>query len=168
MSSNDWIDELLPQEGISGGTSIVFTGESGELSFSRADLYVTDTLTDISSIVTPDAHGLNVVGIHATTGFIEQEVRRLEGSLETLSGRVAELELDLEVMKAALEIEDVTLRSISKQDARQEILRLFETGEPLDQADLAESLSLDFSLVTQICDELISEGVVDFYGDGRG
>ena len=61
----------------------------------------------------------------------------------------------------------ITLREIGKEQARQEIIQSFESGEPLDQADLADALSLEFSLVVEICNELIKEGVVVFYDDDR-
>ena len=41
----------------------------------------------------------------------------------------------------------VILREIGKEQAKGEIIQALEAGEPLDQADLAENLALDLSLV---------------------
>ena len=47
-------------------------------------------------------------------------------------------------------------------------MQAFESGEPLDEADLAESLSVEFSLIGAVCQELIEDGVVVLYDNDRG
>ena len=74
---------------------------------------------------------------------------------------------DVETTKAAQPDDIIVIREISKEQARKEIIKSFEAGEPLDQADLADMLSLEISLVIEVCNELIEEGVVDFYDDDR-
>ena len=74
---------------------------------------------------------------------------------------------DVETTKAAQPDDIIVIREISKEQARKEIIEAFETGKPLDQADLADMLSLEISLVIEVCNELIEEGVVDFYDDDR-
>lgn len=64
--------------------------------------------------------------------------------------------------------ETIILREIGKDEARQEIIELFRSGRPLDQADLADELALELRLVMEICAELLAEGVVVFYDDDRG
>lgn len=61
----------------------------------------------------------------------------------------------------------VILREIGKEQAKGEIIQALEAGEPLDQADLAENLALDLSLVFEACNELIAEGIVVFYDKER-
>lgn len=63
--------------------------------------------------------------------------------------------------------ETIILREIGKDEARREIIELFQSGQPLDQADLADALSLELGLVMEICDALLAEGVVKFYADDR-
>ena len=91
---------------------------------------------------------------------------RLAGLVESLSARVAELEQ--QAAESAMQSEDIIeLREISKEQARQEIIEAFASGEPLDQADLADALSLEISLVVEVCNELIEEGLVVLYDDDR-
>ena len=54
-----------------------------------------------------------------------------------------------------------------KEQARKEILEAFAADEPLDHADLAEDLRLEISLVFEVCNELIDEGLVVFHADNR-
>ena len=51
--------------------------------------------------------------------------------------------------------------------ARKEILEAFAADEPLKHADLAEDLRLEISLVFEVCNELIDEGLVVFHADNR-
>ena len=94
-----------------------------------------------------------------------KEVNALKELVGNLTARVVELEA--ESVRATQTDGIVVLREIDKEQARKEIIESFEAGEPLDQADLADALSLDFALVVEICDELINEGVVVFYDDDR-
>ena len=96
-----------------------------------------------------------------------KEVSTLKELVGNLTARVAELEQEAESARAIQTDGIIVLREIGKEQARKEIIESFEAGEPLDQADLADALSLDFSLVVEICDELIKEGVVVFYDDDR-
>ena len=96
-----------------------------------------------------------------------KEVSTLKELVGNLTARVAELEQEAESARAIQRDGIIVLREIGKEQARKEIIESFEAGEPLDQADLADALSLDFSLVVEICDELIKEGVVVFYDDDR-
>ena len=97
-----------------------------------------------------------------------KEVSTLKELVGNLTARVGELEQEAQSTRAIQTDGIVVLREIDKEQARKEIIESFEAGEPLDQADLADALSLDFSLVVEICNELIEEGVVVFYDDDRG
>ena len=95
------------------------------------------------------------------------EVERLKKQVAILSARVAELEREAEAARD-LESDDViVLRDITKEQARKEILEAFAADEPLDHADLAEDLRLEISLVFEVCNELIDEGLVVFHADNR-
>jgi len=60
----------------------------------------------------------------------------------------------------------VVLRTVSGEEAKQEILDLFQSGESLDQAEVAQRLSLDLMLVVDLCDELVKEGLVRYAVEG--
>lgn len=47
-------------------------------------------------------------------------------------------------------------------NAKQAIIELFQAGEVLDQAELADRLDLSLAVVTDICDELVEEGLITF------
>ena len=96
-----------------------------------------------------------------------KEVNHLKELVASLTTRLAELEQEVETTKAAQPDDIIVIREIGKEQARKEIIKSFEAGEPLDQADLADMLSLEISLVIEVCNELIEEGVVVFYDDDR-
>ena len=96
-----------------------------------------------------------------------KEVNHLKELVTSLTTRLAELEQEVETTKAAQPDDIIVIREISKEQARKEIIKSFEAGQPLDQADLADMLSLEISLVIEVCNELIEEGVVVFYDDDR-
>ncbi len=104
---------------------------------------------------------------NSSTVLLKSEVKRLEQVVQELTDRVPELEREAEVAKAVQQCDVIHLREISKEQAREEIIHAFESGEPLGQGDLADALSLEISLVVEVCNELIEEGVVVFYDDGR-
>ncbi len=60
----------------------------------------------------------------------------------------------------------MVLRTVSGEEAKQEILDLFQSGESLDQAEVAQRLSLDLMLVVDLCDELVKEGLVRYAVEG--
>ena len=95
------------------------------------------------------------------------EVERLKKQVAILSARVAELEREAEAAKDLESDNVIVLRDITKEQARKEILDAFAADEPLDHADLAEDLRLEISLVFEVCNELIDEGLVVFHADNR-
>lgn len=54
----------------------------------------------------------------------------------------------------------ITLRDISRKQARKEILDLFKSGETLYYSDIAERLRLDLKMVVDICNELEKQGQI--------
>lgn len=114
------------------------------------------------------ARGRRARGLrNSTVVLLQSEIERLGQVVQELTARVAELEREAEEAKAVQQGEVIELREISKEQAKQEIVQAFESGQPLDQADLADALSLEISLVVEACNELIEEGVVVFYDDDR-
>lgn len=95
------------------------------------------------------------------------EVRRLKNLLRKTQERLDKLEQESAARRTDSPDEIIILREIGKDAARREIIELFQSGRPLDQADLADALSLELGLVMEICDELLAEGVVAFYADDR-
>ncbi len=104
---------------------------------------------------------------HLRESHSKLEVKRLQKQAEDLSARIAELEREAEAARDTETDHVIVLRDISKEQARNEILEAFESDEPLDHADLAEVLRLEISMVFEVCNELIDEGLVVFY-DGSG
>lgn len=96
-----------------------------------------------------------------------KEVSALKELVGNLTARVVELEQEAEANRTAQSADTIMIREISKEQARKEIIHAFESGQPLDHVDLADELSLEISLVFEICNELIEEGVVVFYDDDR-
>jgi hypothetical protein len=79
-----------------------------------------------------------------------------------LKAKVAALEQEVAQLKAALPEEPViVLRSITREQAKQEILELFQSGETLHFSDIACRLHLDLPLVVEICQDLRAEGEID-------
>ena len=95
-------------------------------------------------------------------------VERLKKQVAILSARVAELERELESARNTESDNIIVLRDITKEQARKEILEAFRVREPLDYVDLADTLTLDLSLILEVCDDLMEEGVIVFNDDDRG
>ena len=112
------------------------------------------------------------VGAHlardAEVSRLQAEVRRLKGLAANQEARISELEQELDAAKTMQPEDVIEIREISKEQARKEIVESFESGEPLDHADLADALALEISLVVEVCNELMEEGVIVFYDDDRG
>ena len=89
------------------------------------------------------------------------DVPMLRVVFEELQERVDALERELADLKnQVLEEEVIMIRTISREEAKQEILGLFESGETLFFSDIAKRLRLDLPLVVEICQELLEEGKV--------
>ena len=111
--------------------------------------------------------GRDLKSYRSSESALLEEVNHLKELVASLTTRLTELEREVETTKAAQPDDVIVIREISKEQARNEIIKSFASGEPLDQADLADALSLEISLVVEVCNELIEEGVVVFYDDNR-
>lgn len=93
-----------------------------------------------------------------------------EDRIGTLEARVAVLERELETLKrdASGERESevvVVLRSVSRDQAREEIRGLFASEETLYYSDIVQRLGLDIALVIDLCQELEAGGEVETLGN---
>lgn len=79
--------------------------------------------------------------------------------IRTLEERVAKLEEEVEWLQGESRAgEVIELRDISSEDAKQEILGLFSSGEILYMSEVAERLGLPDQQVVEICVALLKEG----------
>ena len=92
-----------------------------------------------------------------------------EDRIGTLEVRVAALERELETLKrdasGERESEVVVLRSVPREQAKQEIRELFASGETLYYSDIVQRLGLDIALVIDLCQELEAGGEVETLGN---
>lgn len=94
-----------------------------------------------------------------------------QARIRSLEVRVADLERELANIKQALEgnqeeEEPMTLRDVPRGQAKTEIVALLGIGIPYDPDEVADILSLDFSMVMDICEELVREGQVKYAPNG--
>lgn len=86
--------------------------------------------------------------------------------LEELKVRVLYLEEEVaRLLALAVDEEVIELRDISKEEAKQEILAMFQSGETMFYSDLATRLRLDLPLVVEVCQELEEEGEIEVHAD---
>ena len=73
-----------------------------------------------------------------------------------LRARVKALEGEVALLKSALPVDEViVLRTIERDQAKQEILELFRSGETLYYSDIARRLRIDLPLVVDFSEELL-------------
>lgn len=87
---------------------------------------------------------------------------QLLNEIKLLKQRVAVLEAKRPATEAP---EVIVLRTIGREEAKQEIQKMFESGEVLYYSDISRQLRLDLPSVVEICSELIREGEVEVATD---
>jgi sugar-specific transcriptional regulator TrmB len=87
--------------------------------------------------------------------IIEERSNQLKGRIEALENRVDRLEEDEDE-------EPFDLRSISRDQARKEVLEYYQEHKELSllPVDVADGLNIDDVLVFEITQELIQEGLL--------
>ncbi len=86
--------------------------------------------------------------------------------LEALKARVLDLEeVVARLLALTTDEEVIELRDVSKEEAKQKILAMFQSGETLFYSDLATRLRLDLPLVVEVCQELEQEGEIEVHAD---
>ena len=102
----------------------------------------------------------------ATRGRRTAATATLSSDVERLKAKVAALEQEVAQLKASASDEQViVLRNVTKAQAKQEILELFQSGEMLFYSDIAQRLKLDLPLVVDICQELRDAGEIEVDAD---
>ncbi len=100
-------------------------------------------------------------GMPSSSDLLEQENMQLRNENLILRDAIRRIEERLASIEASLPAERVVvLREIGKDEAKQEIIRLFSTGKTLYYSDIVEQLKIDLELVVDICDEMIKEGKI--------
>jgi hypothetical protein len=85
---------------------------------------------------------------------LKEQVGQLEKRVASLENRLRRLADDEN------EEEVVTLREVPREQAKEEIQKLYARGETLFMSEVAERLSLPDALVVELCLELMKEGEI--------
>jgi 16S rRNA C1402 (ribose-2'-O) methylase RsmI len=94
-------------------------------------------------------------GMSSSSDLLEQENMQLRNENLTLRDAIRRIEERLTSIEASLPSEKVIiLRELSKEEAKNEIKRLFSSGKTFYYSDIAQQLGLDLELVVDICNEL--------------
>jgi O6-methylguanine-DNA--protein-cysteine methyltransferase len=90
----------------------------------------------------------------------------LTAKIELLRARVEALERELAQLKDSFPDEEIiVLRSIPREEAKQEILAQFQSGETLYYSEIARRLQLELPVVVELCQELQDEGEIEVDAD---
>jgi adenylosuccinate lyase len=92
-------------------------------------------------------------------------IQELHAEVEQLRGRVAVLEEEVKALRGLMPEEVIVLRTVSREQAKQEIQELFQTGETLYYSDIARRMQLDLPMVVELCQELEQEGEIEVDAD---
>ncbi len=92
---------------------------------------------------------------HSSKLTLEKEIDALKQRMTLLESRIEQLEAS-----AMTSSEIIVLRTISREEAKQEILELFQAGGSFFYSDISERLRLDLPLVVELCQELENEGEI--------
>ena len=91
---------------------------------------------------------------------------KLGQKVKSLEQRVRSLEHDLAALRGnGAQPETIVLRSVSRDQAKGEIKRLFKSGRVLYYSDVEKELRIDYELVVEICDELMKAGEIMVHAD---
>ena len=107
----------------------------------------------------------NIAELIAKMATLERLNAQLRRGFNALAQRVAALEQDVEMLKAEGEI--IEIREIPRKQAKDEIRRLFATGETLYYSDIVQRLQLGIELVVELCKELEVEDEIQVNGNAN-
>ncbi len=93
---------------------------------------------------------------------MRREMRAMEERIiERIDQRIDELVERGNIETGAGEEEVIILRAISREQAKREVLDLFDEYKNLDHGDIAERLRLDLEQVVEVVGELEKEGKIE-------
>lgn len=92
---------------------------------------------------------------HSSNKMLKKEIDALKERIAVVESRVEQLEAT-----AMISDEVIVLRTISREEAKQEIRELFKAGGSLFYSDISERLRIDLPLVVELCQELENEGEI--------
>lgn len=87
---------------------------------------------------------------------ITRELAELREKLKALEEIVSDLGSRIGTIAERV----IVLRTITREEARNEIIKLFQEGGIHDYGEIAETLRLDLPMVVDICNELEREGLI--------
>jgi hypothetical protein len=93
-----------------------------------------------------------IIELRTQVTKLTEQVNRLENIIGEMSNRMEPMQTSFEDV--------MVLRSITRDEAKKEILDLLDKSDKLYYYDIAEALRLDLEEVVQIMSELESEGFV--------
>ena len=85
----------------------------------------------------------------------------LQTDIHELQKTVTALEEELGVLKTASEEDVIVVRTVTRNQAKQEIQELFRSGATYYYSDISRSLGIELPLVVEICQELEESGEVE-------
>lgn len=89
-----------------------------------------------------------------------QDIQEIERKINSLEDRLSSLELTisgLQPPQGPQAIAHEAMTNMSKEEAKQAILKLFQEKGELDYYDIISTLDLDLKLVVEICAQLEQE-----------
>lgn len=128
-------------------------GQSGWVSYGeRGQVLVSGSVTErVAEAVVRFVHAPA-----AESMLLAKELNQLREKVKALEDHVAHLASATPPVQERV----ILLRSITQEDAKSEIVRLFQTSDVLDYGEIAEKLQIDLPLVVDICNELEREGII--------
>ena len=103
--------------------------------------------------------------LSSSSDLLEQENIQIRNENLILRDTIYKINERLAVIESCLPSERViVLREISREKAKDEIYKLFSSGETLYYSDIAQELGLDLELVVDICTELQKQGEITIDG----
>jgi len=124
----------------------------------RGDVVFVDTdlvTTNFARLVGTPTRITYLTGVVAAGS--EERIQELEVEVKALKIRVEQLEASAE---EAQEEDVVVIRTVERDQAKDEIRTLFQSGEILFMSEVAERLNLPDELVVELCMELREEGEI--------
>ena len=113
------------------------------------DLGVGDTPNIVLSGASVINLGISAIGTIPGPGA--SVIDELRAEVDELQARVVTLEREVEALNTSIPGEVVVLRTVSRDQAKQEIQELFRSGGTLFYSDIARRLRIDLPLVVELC-----------------